>query len=157
MNVRTLGIFLLCIGASLGAGFWGSTATILSITGWYAGLVRPVWTPPNWLFMPVWTLLYLLMGSATALVWNSAKPGAWRPVAFFFVHLLVNAYWSIVFFGQHDPKTAFALIVVMWLMIAGMMFWFWKYSRLATYLLVPYLIWVSYASSLNLGIIMLNP
>lgn len=157
MNIRTVGIFLLCIGASLGAGFWGSTATVESITGWYASIVRPFWTPPNWVFMPVWTLLYVLMGTSAALVWRTGKSGVLRPVVFFFLHLAVNAYWSIVFFGQHDPRTAFVVIIALWLMIAGMMFWFWKYSRNATYLLVPYLVWVSYASSLNLGIILLNP
>lgn len=157
MSFRTIGIFLLCIGASLLAGFWGSSSTIPNITSWYATLAKPFWTPPNWVFMPVWTLLYILMGSAVALVWTSSIKKKLLPVAFFFLHLLVNAYWTIAFFGNHDPKTAFAVISMLLLMIVGMMIWYWRYSRVATYLLVPYLLWVCYAASLNLGIIMLNP
>lgn len=145
MNIRTLGIFVLCIGASLAAGFLGSIPTTDSINGWYSTLVKPAWNPPNWVFMPVWTLLYILMGTAAALVWKSGKPRAWKPVAFFFVHLLVNAYWSIAFFGQHNPGLALIIIGIMWFMIAGMMLWFWRYSKTATYLLVPYLAWVTYA------------
>ncbi len=156
MNIRTLGIFILCIGASLLAGFYGSIATVPNITTWYANLVRPSWTPPNWVFMPVWTLLYVLMGTSVALVWKSARKGVVWPVAFFFVHLLVNAYWSIAFFGQHQVELAVGIIAVMWIMIAVMMVWFWKYSRLATYLLVPYLVWVTYATTLNIGVMVLN-
>lgn len=156
MNLRTLGMFILCIGASLFAGFYGSTATVPNITTWYANLVRPSWTPPNWVFMPVWTLLYVLMGTSVALVWKSARKGILWPVAFFFVHLLVNAYWSIAFFGQHQVALAVGIIGVMWTMIAIMMLWFWRYSRLATYLLVPYLVWVTYATTLNIGIMVLN-
>ncbi|MEK7201592.1 MAG: TspO/MBR family protein [Patescibacteria group bacterium] len=157
MNFRSAGIFLICIGASLLVGFWGSSSTVPSITGWYATLTKPFWTPPNWVFMPVWTLLYILMGSAMALVWTSSKKGKVLPVAFFLAHLMVNLYWSIAFFGNHDLVVALATIIVLLLMIVGMMVWYWRYSRVATYLLVPYLLWVSYATSLNLGIIMLNP
>ncbi len=157
MNTRTIGIFLVCIGASLLAGFWGSTATVTSITGWYATINQPFWTPPNWVFMPVWTLLYILMGSSVALVWSSGKPKVLLLVLFFFVHLAVNAYWSIAFFGNHDPLTALMVIGLMWVMIVTMMVWFWRYSKMATYLLIPYLLWVSYASTLNLGILVLNP
>lgn len=157
MTIRTIGLFALCIGASLLAGFLGSVPTVDSINGWYSTLVKPGWNPPNWVFMPVWTLLYILMGTAAALVWTSGKPGAWRPVVFFFAHLFINAYWSIAFFGQQDPKLALAVIAVMWVMIAFMMLWFWRYSKTATYLLAPYLVWVTYASTLNLGIVLLNP
>lgn len=157
MSIRTIGIFLICIGVSLLAGFWGSTATVPSIAGWYSTLNKPFWTPPNWVFMPMWTLLYILMGASVALVWNAGKRKALLPVLFFLVHLAVNAYWSIAFFGNHDPRTALAVIVVMCFMIVVMMVWFWRYSRTATYLLTPYLLWVGYASSLNLGILVLNP
>lgn len=157
MNIRTIGIFVLCIGASLLAGFYGSLSTVQNITGWYATIVRPFWTPPNWVFMPVWTLLYVLMGSAVALVWTSKKGGKkLLPVGFFFAHLVLNASWSVVFFGNHDPKPAFIIIVAMWLAIVTMMIWYWRFSRLATYLLVPYILWVSYASTLNLGVVLLN-
>lgn len=147
----------MCIGASLLAGFWGSTATIESITGWYATINRPFWTPPNWVFGPVWTLLYILMGISVAFVWNSGKPKVLLPVLFFAVHLAVNVYWSIAFFANQNPQMALAVIAVLWIMIVVMMVWFWRYSRTATYLLVPYLLWVSYASTLNLGVVLLNP
>ena len=157
MNIRTIGIFVLCIGASLLAGFYGSLSTVQNITGWYATIVRPFWTPPNWVFMPVWTMLYVLMGSAAALVWTSKKKAKkLLPVGFFFAHLIQNACWSVVFFGNHDPNTALIIIVAMWLSIITMMVWYWRYSRLATYLLVPYILWVSYASTLNLGVVLLN-
>jgi tryptophan-rich sensory protein len=155
-TLRTVGIFLICIAASLLAGFWGSTGTVGSIAGWYSIINKPFWTPPNWVFMPVWTLLYILMGTSVALVWKSARKGILWPVAFFFVHLLVNAYWSMAFFGQHQVELAVGIISVMWVMIAVMMVWFWKYSRLATYLLVPYLVWVTYATTLNIGVMVLN-
>ncbi len=158
MNARAIGIFGLCIGTSLFAGFYGSLSTVESITDWYSTIVRPFWTPPNWVFMPVWTLLYVLMGSAAALVWTSKKSAKKAlPVAFFFAHLVLNAYWSVAFFGNHDPETALVIVVAMWLSIITMMVWYWRYSKLATYLLVPYILWVSYAATLNLGIILLNP
>jgi translocator protein len=156
-TLRTVGIFLICIAASLLAGFWGSTGTVESIPGWYSTINKPFWTPPNWVFMPVWTLLFILMGTAAALVWKTGKKGVWMPVLFFFAHLAVNTYWSIAFFSNQDAVTALYVIALLWLMIVGMMVWFWRYSRLATYLLVPYLVWVSYASTLNVGIVLLNP
>ncbi len=156
MNFRTIGIFLLCIGISLLVGFWGSASTIPSITGWYATLTKPFWTPPNWVFMPVWTLLYIFMGSAVALVWTSSRKGKVLPIIFFLAHLAVNLYWSIAFFANHDLIVALATIITLLLMIVGMMIWYWRYSRVATYLLLPYLLWVSYATSLNLGILLLN-
>ncbi len=154
MNIRTIGIFLFSIGASLAAGFWGSTATVESITGWYASLNQPSWTPPNWVFMPVWTLLYILMGTSVALVWK--QKGSLKPVLFFFAHLVVNTAWSLVFFGQHQVGLALIIISLLWIMIASMMLWFWKYSRASTYLLAPYLVWVTYATTLNIGIMVLN-
>lgn len=157
MTIRTAGMFLLCIGAALSAGFWGATATIEAIPTWYASINKPTWTPPNWVFMPVWTTLYILMGAAAALVWRTGKQGVWKPVLLFFVHLLVNTYWSISFFGNQDPQTALMVIAVLWLMIVAMMMWFYRYTHIAAYLLVPYLLWISYASSLNLGVVLLNP
>jgi tryptophan-rich sensory protein len=106
--------------------------------------------------MPVWTLLYILMGVAAALVWKTGKKGILAPVGFFFAHLLVNAYWSIAFFGNNDPRTAFVVIVAMWLMIVVMIKWFRAYSKPASYLLVPYLVWVTYATTLNIGVMVLN-
>lgn len=156
MNLRTVGIFCVTIGVSLLAGFWGSQSTLESITGWYAGIVRPSWTPPNWVFGPVWSVLYVLMGISAGLVWKTAKKGTWVPLAFFAAHLGVNVLWSIVFFGTHNPGGALIVIALLWAMIALLMLWFWRYNRLSTYLLIPYLVWVSYATTLNAGIYFLN-
>lgn len=157
MSIRTIGIFLVCIGVSLLAGFWGSTATAPSIAGWYSTLNKPFWTPPNWVFMPVWTLLYILMGVSIALVWKTGRPKVFLAVLFFLLHLAVNVWWSITFFGSHDIFASLIIIKTLWVMIAIMMLWFWRFSKMSTYLLAPYLAWVSYATTLNLGILVLNP
>ena len=149
--------FTVCIAASLAAGIFGSVFTISNIETWYATLVQPAWTPPNWVFAPVWNLLYVLMGISAGLVWKSERAGKWWVLGLFFFHLLVNSAWSIVFFGLHDTYSALLVIKALWLLIVAMMIAFWRYSRLATYLLIPYLVWVSYAASLNLGIMLLNP
>lgn len=157
MNTRAYLPYVLCIGLSLAAGFIGSFFTFDSITTWYNTLTQPSWTPPNWVFGPVWTTLYVLMGVAAALVYKSGQKGRWLALSLFFFHLVVNAAWSIVFFGMHEPAAALLIIKALWLLIVAMMIFFWRYSRTATYLLIPYLVWVTYASTLNLGIILLNP
>ncbi len=157
MNIQRLLPFIICIGLSLAAGFLGSFYTIDSISTWYQFLTRPFWTPPNWVFGPVWTTLYVLMGISAGLVWRTDKKGKWWVLALFFAHLIVNVAWSVVFFGMHDPVSGLLIIKALWLLIVALMLVFWRYSRTATYLLIPYLVWVTYASTLNLGIIMLNP
>lgn len=152
-SLLSLAAFVL---ASLAAGFFGSFFTMDQIDTWYASLNRPSWTPPNWVFGPVWTTLYVLMGTAAYLVSRSKKLGKTLVLWLFFAHLIVNALWSIVFFGLHELELAFGIIVLLWALIALLMRLYWRHSRLATYLMVPYLLWVSYASSLNLGIIFLN-
>ena len=150
--------YIICIGGALLAGIIGSIGTIDAIPTWYASLNQPSWTPPNWLFGPVWTTLYILMGVAAALVWKSdIKEGKSRVITFFFLHLLVNTAWSLVFFSLKNVEAALAVITVLWFMIATLMVLFWKYDKRSTYLLVPYILWVSYASTLNLGILLLNP
>ncbi len=155
-TTRNLGAFFVFIGASLLAGYIGGMSTYEYIPTWYATLTKPGWTPPNWVFGPVWTTLYVLMGAAAALVWNSRKSRRRTAVVFFLVHLVVNAAWSVVFFAQQDLAGALWIIALLWIMIATMMVWFWRFSHTATYLLVPYLAWVSYASTLNLGLYFLN-
>jgi tryptophan-rich sensory protein len=155
--METLMPFIVAILASLAAGGIGSIATTRNIPTWYAGLVRPSWTPPNWVFGPVWTSLYVLMGSAAALVWLSSAAGARTLLtALFALNLVVNTAWSLVFFGLRRKGLGFAVIIALWIIIIAMMIAFWPYSHLATYLLVPYLLWVTYASTLNLGIVILN-
>jgi len=133
------------------AGFLGSLATTPSIGGWYKGLVKPSFNPPNWIFGPVWTTLYLLMGIAFFLVWRMGlkTEGVKAALIVFLIQLALNTLWSILFFGLHQPLPAFIEIIVLWAFILWTMIKFFGLSRPAGWLLVPYLLWVSFASVLN--------
>jgi len=157
MQRKTLVPYAVFVVVSFLAGSVGSFFTIGNIMGWYHQLSQPSWTPPDWLFGPVWTTLYVLMGVAAGKVWNSGKKGKNWVIALFLVHLLVNAAWSVIFFGAHETVIALMVIKLLWVLIVAMMIVFWRYSRAATYLLIPYLLWVTYAATLNLGIVLLNP
>ena len=156
MNFRTILSTAVFIGLSLLAGAIGSIFTFDQIPTWYARLIKPSWTPPSFVFGPVWTTLYVLMGSAAALVWNSKKFGRVFPTWLFIAHLIVNALWSIVFFGLHEVGLALYIILTLAVVIMVMMVIFARYSKLAAWLLLPYLLWVLYASTLNAGIFFLN-
>ena len=140
------------------AGLIGSFFTVSAIATWYAALQRPSFSPPNWLFGPAWITLYILMGISVYLVWQKleqnekAKGVLWL----FWVHLFFNAIWSIIFFGLQNPGLAFINIIIIWLLIIALMIKFWKINHWATYLLIPYLLWVSFASVLNYFIWYLN-
>lgn len=122
---------------------------------WYAGLAKPAWTPPNWLFGPAWTTLYLLMALAAWKVWIAVRrvDGA---LLLYLVQLLLNALWSWLFFGLQRPDLALANIVVLWLLILATIVLFWRRDRLAGALMLPYLAWVGFATALNLAIWRLN-
>jgi translocator protein len=145
-----LGLF---VAASFAAAWMGSSFTEPQIPGWYESLRKPAWTPPNWLFGPVWSLLYLSMGVAAWLVWRERGLGG-APLAFalFFAQLALNAIWSILFFGRRSPGAAFAEITVLWAAIFATMVAFWRVSRPAGWLFVPYLWWVTFATFLNYAI-----
>jgi benzodiazapine receptor len=140
------------------AGVAGSFFTFPSVGTWYAGLVKPSFSPPNWVFGPVWIALYALMGVALYIVWQKGprKKEVRTALAVFGVQLLLNSLWSVVFFGLHLPSVAFFEIVMLWASIAATIFLFYGISRNAAYLLVPYFVWVSFASLLNFSIWMLN-
>jgi tryptophan-rich sensory protein len=124
---------------------------------WYEGLARPPLTPPNWIFGPVWTALYALMGLAAAIVWMKSGWRAARvPLAVYALQLALNSLWSALFFGMHRPDLALVDIVVLWLAIAATMAAFAKHSKLAAAMLAPYLAWVSFATYLNAGFWWLN-
>ena len=145
------------LAACLAAGAIGSVATVDAIPTWYAALRKPAWNPPNWVFGPVWTTLYLLMGGSAWLVWRRAGwTGAKVGLLLFVVQLLLNAAWSLVFFGMQRPGWAFVEIVVLWLAIAGTLQRFWVVRPAAGALLVPYLAWVTFAAALNFAIWRLN-
>ncbi len=148
-----LGWLMLCFAA---AGI-GSYFTMSEIPTWYAGLNKPSWNPPNWVFGPVWTTLYLMMGTAMWIVWRSHSfPTIRFPIAIFVTQLLLNSLWSIIFFTLHNPALAFCELLLLWIAIALTMKSFWPFSRLAAVLLIPYLCWVSFAGVLNFTIWQLN-
>jgi benzodiazapine receptor len=140
------------------AGLLGALATTPSIGGWYTGLAKPSFSPPNWIFGPVWTTLYLLMGVALFLVWRlgGKTPGVKTALALFAVQLALNTLWSVLFFGLHRPALAFFEIMVLWVLILLTMLKFFSLSRPAGWLLFPYLLWVSFASVLNFFLWRLN-
>jgi len=124
---------------------------------WYAGLKKPSWNPPNWLFGPVWTALYTIMAIAAWLVWkNGNSPARRLALCFFMAQIFFNALWSPLFFGLHNPAMAFADIVLLWLALSGTVIAFWKVRPIAGWLLVPYLAWVTFAAVLNFAIWQLN-
>ncbi len=132
-------------------------ATAPSIPTWYAGLAKPGWNPPNWVFGPVWSALYLSMAVAAWLVWRQAGwAGAARPLGLFGAQLVLNVLWSILFFGLHRPDLAFGEILILWAFILATLVLFWRWSKAAGLLLVPYLAWVTFASVLNFAVWRLN-
>lgn len=148
---------ILFVAACLGAGVLGAIATTPEIDGWYQTLAKPTWNPPDWVFGPVWTTLYVLMAIAAWLVWRPAGfRGAPTPLALFVIQLFLNIVWSWVFFGGHQPGWALAEIVVLWGVIVATTVAFFRRSQAAGWLMVPYLAWVSFASVLNFAIWRLN-
>ena len=124
---------------------------------WHAELAKPDWNPPNWVFGPVWTALYLMMAIAVWLVWHDRGwSGARLAITLFLFQLVLNACWSWLFFGMHRPDLALVDIALLWLAIAATIGQFWQISRIAAYLLLPYLLWVTFATALNFSIWRLN-
>jgi tryptophan-rich sensory protein len=135
----------------------GSLATTPEIGAWYAELQKPSWTPPNWIFGPVWTFLYLCMAVSAWLVWRRDGFGNARgALTAFCCQLLLNAGWSWCFFGLHRPGLAFVEILFLWAAILTTLLLFWRTNRLAAMLLLPYLLWVSFAAILNFCIFALG-
>lgn len=146
------GKLIICILITEGAGIFGSIATASSVKTWYkTDVVKSFLNPPSWVFGPVWTLLFLLMGIALYLVWNKKNNLFW-----FWIQLILNTLWSFLFFGLRSPTLAFYEIIVLWLTILMTIIRFNRYSKLAAKLLWPYLAWVSFASFLNYSIMILN-
>jgi len=148
--------FVISILVSLSAGAIGGIFTISAIPTWYTTLNKPGFNPPNWLFGPAWTILYILMGIALYLVWIQDKKNKKIAYIFFFTQLVMNALWSFIFFGAHDLGWAFVEIVVLWLAILGTTIAFYRILKPAAYLLIPYILWVTFASILNFAIWRLN-
>lgn len=152
-NQHWLALVVLLILCFAVAGV-GGLATAPSIPNWYANLAKPSWTPPGWIFGPVWSVLYLSMAVAAWLVWRQGN--AIVPMTLFGIQLFFNAAWSWLFFGLHSPGAAFVDIVMLWMAIVATTVVFWRRSTLASILFVPYLAWVSFAGVLNFAIWRLN-
>ncbi|MFA6554567.1 MAG: TspO/MBR family protein [Candidatus Paceibacterota bacterium] len=140
------------------AGIIGTVFTSPSVTGWYSTLIKPSFNPPSWVFGPVWTTLFVLMGIAAFLIW---KKGLERrdvkiALSIFIGQLVLNTLWSIIFFGIHSPGGAFIEILFLWMAILATIISFYKISKAAAYLLIPYILWVSFAMFLNYTIWMIN-
>lgn len=132
--------------------------TVSGVESWYLTLQKPSWNPPNWIFGPVWTTLYVMMGIALFLVWKEDTSSELKAIAviLFAVQLLLNFFWSFIFFKLEQPGWAFVEILVLWLMLLACIFAFGQVNKTAAWLLVPYISWVSFATILNGTIWKLN-
>jgi len=158
MDLSTVVKLIVSIIASFVAGGIGSLFTFKAIPTWYPGLKKPRYTPPNGAFGPVWTTLYILMGISVFLVWQQGlgTDGAMLAFILFWIQLAINAIWSIIFFGMKSKGGGVITIIVLWLLILATTVTSFRVSAWAGALLIPYILWVSIASYLNIGIWMLN-
>jgi len=141
-----------------GVGLIGSIFTFNSVNTWYTTLNKPFFNPPPWIFGPVWTTLYFLMGVAAFLVWKKGLKNKKikRALTYFSIQLFLNFLWSALFFGLHNPLLGLLDIVLLFISIILTIIIFYKISKAASYLLIPYLLWVSFATLLNFSIVLLN-
>lgn len=158
MNARTFLKLVVAVVVTQLAGIIGSLFTFSAIPTWYATLTKPELNPPSWIFGPVWTTLYLLMGVSAFLIWQKgwARKDVKIALSVYGVQLVLNALWSIVFFGMQNPGLALVNIALLFVSIVATMVLFYKISRPAMYLLIPYILWVSFALYLNYAIYALN-
>ncbi|MEX0649821.1 MAG: TspO/MBR family protein [Candidatus Andersenbacteria bacterium] len=158
MHIPNIGKLIIAIVVSQLAGAIGSVFTVPSIPTWYASLVKPELAPPNWVFGPVWISLFVLMGISAFLVWKRGldRKDVKISLGVFLVQLVLNTLWSILFFGFQNPGAAFLEILILWLAISCTIFLFYRISKAAAWLLVPYLVWVSFAGYLNYALWVLN-
>jgi len=154
MLIKAFLFIFLC----LSAGGIGSAFTASAIPEWYATLAKPSFSPPNWIFAPVWTLLYILMGLAATIVWEKGlrTPGVRTALVAFLSQLILNMLWSVLFFGLRSPLYGLVDILFLWAMILVTIAQFSRISIPAALLLLPYILWVTFAAGLNLGIFLLN-
>ncbi len=158
MSLKQLVPALISILIALSAGIIGSLVTFPNINTWYASLNKPFFNPPGWLFGPVWTILYILIGTAAFLVWQNRKNKRdyLQACKWYFIQLILNSLWSVIFFALKTPWIAFVEIIILWYAIFRTLNLFRKINYRAAYLLYPYLAWVSFAAILNLAVGILN-
>lgn len=150
---------LIMVSTCLSVGYLSSTVTMTSVKTWFPLLIKPPLNPPNWIFAPVWSALYILMATAAGLIWHKIdlkKEEVKKALLFFWLQLALNALWSLLFFGLKNPMLALIEIILLWLMIYETYYKFNKISTLSGKLLLPYLAWVSFAVYLNASIWYLN-
>lgn len=147
----------LFVGICLGVGGLGGAVTATSVTEWYPTLNKPSFNPPNWVFGPVWTALYVMMGVAAWRIWRAADRDAARgPLAVFALQLAVNLGWSVAFFGLRNLGLAVAVIIALDLLVLATALMFRRVDRFAEWLLIPYLAWIAFATILNVAVWRLN-
>jgi benzodiazapine receptor len=158
-RVRDIVHLIVSIVVSQLAGGLGAIFTTPAIPTWYAGLNKPPFNPPNSVFFPVWTTLYTLMGIAAFLVWRKGldQPRVRGALTIFAVQLILNVAWSVIFFGLYSLFGAVIAIILLWIAILANIVAFWRISKAAGALLIPYILWVSFAGILNVSVWMLNP
>ncbi len=150
---------LTMIVTCIAVGYLSSELTREGVQTWYTTIEKPSFNPPNWVFAPVWSALYVMMGLAAGLVWDridSQRPVVKKALTFFWIQLALNALWSYLFFGLHNPLLALIEIVLLWLMIYETFVQFGKVNKVASYLILPYLAWVTFATVLTASIWWLN-
>ncbi len=146
------------VGCEL-VGILATPFTLSAIPDWYSILSKPAFSPPNWVFGPAWTMLYFFMGTSAFLIWQKGlkKRMVKEALFYFLAQLFFNFIWSVLFFGLRSPILGLIDILVLWVLILITTIKFYKLSKPASYLLIPYLAWVSFAAILNLSIVFLNP
>ena len=152
---RILAVVVTC----LAIGYFSGMVTRSAITTWYPTLIKPSFNPPNWIFAPVWSTLFVMMGVDAGLVWDrieAERELVKKALLFFAIQLALNALWSYLFFGLKNPMLAGLEIIILWLMIYETYIQFAKIHKISGYLLIPYLLWVSFATVLNGNIWWLN-
>lgn len=140
-------------------GILATPFTLAAIPAWYATLHKPFFSPPNWIFGPIWTILYFIMGVSAFLIWKKGLKNKkiQKALLYFIIQLFFNFLWSALFFGLHNPLLGLIDIVLLFISIILTITFFYKISKAASYLLIPYLLWVSYATILNFSLVVLNP
>jgi len=149
---------IICLALTFSAALIGSLFTRSAVPDWYATLNKPSFTPPDWLFGPVWIILYLLMAISAFIVWQKrlANPAVRVALILYLIQLILNALWSVIFFGLKSPLVAFIEILLLWSAIVVTILAFARVSITAALMLVPYILWVSFAAVLNFSIWLLN-
>jgi translocator protein len=150
---------VISLAVCLSAGLIGSIFTRDAISIWFIYLQKPAFSPPNWLFAPAWTILYILMGIALYLVWRKGFDQSLvrESIIIFVVQLILNAGWSFAFFGLRSPLAGLIVIILLWIAIVLTIIKFYGVSKPAAYILIPYIAWVSFATALNTAIYLMNP